>query len=173
MALRTAVLGTTVDSKRRGGERGNPIGFGEFVARERNKAIRRAYRLLGDRELAEDIVQEAFMRAARSWDKHMETHQTAWFYKILHNEAIRAWKKNRKVEAIDPCHEDIRYDHDNRIAVREVFKKMDFRDVEILVLAYEDGMTYEEISEILGIPAGTVASRINAAKDKFKKMWGA
>src|ERR1044072_1739907 len=131
-----------------------------------NDLFRSAYRIIGDREEAEDLVQETYMQAWKSYHRfEAGTNCKAWFFKILfhviahHRRRWFNWKwLKESPETLEatlvyqaPVSQDL---HDE-----EVLKALDkipahYREVVLLFDAQE--FSYKEIAEILAIPIGTV-----------------
>jgi RNA polymerase sigma-70 factor (ECF subfamily) len=150
-----------------------------IVERYQNKLLRYAVGLIHDEDLAADIVQESFIKAFVNL-KGFNTKKkfSSWIYRIVHNEAINTIKRYQKEiqlpEGIDfRSDEDVEKDFEKKEGVEEVKKclaKMPQMYSEPLALFYIDERSYGEISDILRIPMGTVAVRINRAKTLMKKL---
>ncbi len=144
------------------------------------------------REEAEDILQEIFIKVYRNingFDINLKF--STWLYRIAHNEVISQYRKDRRYRSslnIDDAVTDSRLlvnfltdasnmesDYLVREKVEEVRKALEklapkYRDV--LVLRYLEELSYEEIGDILQKPSGSVATLLNRAKEKFKKLAG-
>ena len=135
-------------------------------------------------EEAGDILQDAFIKIWRNLNNYdPDMKLSSWLYRIVHNETIsfcrkkRSFGKDRKVEpettpladrADDP---EAGQDPDVRfLLTHQVLDQLPMKYREILVLKFLENMQYEEISDILKIPEGTVATRINRAKAFFRKI---
>jgi RNA polymerase sigma-70 factor (ECF subfamily) len=134
-------------------------------------------------EQAKDILQEAFIKIWRNLNDYDQSLKlSSWIYRIVHNETVSYWRKQKS------------YGKDRRIPLDETLFKEDSSDYEmhedkgqkerrthealnllplkyktILILKFMENMSYHEISDVLKIPEGTVATRINRAKDMFIK----
>lgn len=133
----------------------------------RSQAFRLALAIVNDRDLAEDIAQEALIKL----------HQCpgvvasgAWLRKVVTNLALNALRSPRGASLADdrPAPEP---GHEERMQVERTLLRLCPEHRVVLALALREGLTYQEISEILQIPEGTVASRLVAAKDAFRKEW--
>ncbi len=137
-------------------------------------------------EEAEDILQESFLKAyqnLQSFDDDLSF--SSWLYRIVHNETISYWRKKKirphgnsiyvdedfleRIAGTENIITDIDHDHLKDI-VQKVLEKMDDRYREILVLKFIEDKSYQEISDILKKPAGTVATHINRAKKQFRDL---
>jgi len=163
---------------------------GEITAFEKlvKLFMRRAYffclGLSGDREDALDISQNAFVRAWRGIGTLRSGEAfPAWFYSILRHEAInfRKSRDRRRAEAIDDPRVFIRIEElqvdeaelsDLRREVWEAVGSLPVEMREIIVMQHFQGMNYDEISTLLGIPRGSVASRLFRAREALKKKFG-
>ncbi len=147
-----------------------------------------AFHLAYDEELANDLVQETYLKAFRFIDKYDEgTNAKAWLFKILKNAYINEYrKKSKRPTKVD--FEDIVSYHDSEDSVlpgyldlrEELFDNMmgdevthainalpiDFRTV--ILLSDIEGFTYEEIAKIIDVPIGTVRSRLFRARNMLK-----
>jgi RNA polymerase sigma-70 factor (ECF subfamily) len=147
-----------------------------------------AFHLTYNEDDANDLVQEAYMKAFRFIDKYIAgTNAKAWLFKILKNAFINDYrKKSKRPQNVD--YEEIAIYHDSEEDSfgrytdlrEEIFEGMmgdevtiainslpiDFRTV-ILLCDIED-FTYEEISKIIDIPIGTVRSRLHRARNMLK-----
>ncbi len=164
--------------------------FEHLVDRYEKKLTRYVRRLTGlDAESIEDILQEAFIKIYVNLnDYDPEYSFSSWAYRITHNEAINYLRKNKKVTTvpletddeesanlidvlkseIDVAEEVSRKDLVERI--RKAISMLPDKYREVLVLRYMEDMDYKEISDILRMPMGTVATTINRAKEKFKEI---
>ena len=148
--------------------------FEEMVTAHLDSLYRTALRLTGRAQDAEDLVQETYLRAWRSLHTYRPgTNPKAWLFRILHNAHIdrfrastRAVQTVDELEGQDPAfvvHETPEsevlagvMDAEVRqalMALPEVFRTC-------LILADLEGFSYQEIADILGIPRGTVMSRL-------------
>jgi RNA polymerase sigma-70 factor (ECF subfamily) len=142
---------------------------------------------LSDEE-AEDILQDAFIKIWRNlnaFDPRMSFN--SWAYRIVHNEAISAWRrrvsfgKDQQVPweeagqrelggAGISLEEDALATEANERLLRELVHQLPPHYESALLLKYWEDLSYEEISDVLKIPEGTVATRINRGKQALRKL---
>jgi RNA polymerase sigma-70 factor, ECF subfamily len=144
--------------------------------------MRRAYigalAILGNREDAMDVSQEAFLkayRAIRRFDPERPFYP--WFYRILRN-ACFDWIRRRRKRPRSGLEMDVPDNRfrpevlaardENREAVWAGLSRLGERDREILVLRHFQHLSYREIAEALDIPQGTVMSRLFAARSRLR-----
>lgn len=151
-----------------------------LIERYEKKIIRYVNHLVNDKEKAVDITQESFIKAfinLESFDQKKKF--SSWLYRIAHNESVNVIKKYNK-EMLFPEDMDFRSDEDieenfeqkeNSEKIEKYIKEMPILYSEPLFLLYFEEKSYQEISDILRIPMGTVATRINRAKTIMKKIW--
>lgn len=155
---------------------------------------RTALRMTRNASDAEDLVQEAYLRAFRSLHQFTEgTNLRAWLFRILTNTYINEYRRRQRrptSSSLDDIEEFYLYDHlvdspvqppderpedvvverltiDNVIAAIESLPE-EFRQV--VLLADVEGFAYREIAEIVGIPVGTVMSRLFRARRRLQKQ---
>ncbi len=154
-------------------------------------------RFLGDRAAADDVFQEAFIQVHIS----AETFDTSrrfkpWLFTIAANKARDLLRKNKRQKAVSlsammdqhgdsgrafidlleadlPLPADLAQEKETGEIVRNVVASLPEHLREVLLLAYFNKMAYREIAENLGIPLGTVKSRLHAAVGTFAELWKA
>jgi len=142
--------------------------------------------LLRNEEDAKDVVQEAYLRAFKSFGGFRGSNGRAWLLTIVRNTSYTLQKKNRAVDLSTIFDEEIHAASDESaspaIVVEHaedaelITKAMDelpadFR--EILVLRHQEGLSYKEIADIAQIPPGTVMSRLARARAKLREYLAA
>lgn len=156
--------------------------FTQFVERRRERAIRVAYRLLGgDEAAAEDVAQNAFVRAHRALggfrgDSSLDT----WFYRILVREAERhrRWRNVRRLwsgdaeEAPEPRDERPVGDPALRRRIAAALGRCSALQRRAFVLVHLEGFTVVETAEILGRAVGTVKSHLHRALETLRRELG-
>lgn len=153
--------------------------FEELVSRYKNRLVNVIFRMLNDRNEAEDLVQETFLRVwTHRQDYDFSYCLSTWIYTIALNLAKNELRKHRKfrffnlaemtekgLELPDPRMGPSALGHmlDQAIGTLPPKYKAAFllRDVE--------QMSYEEVAQILGVPLGTVKSRVNRARSVLKE----
>jgi RNA polymerase sigma-70 factor, ECF subfamily len=136
-----------------------------------------------DGDEAQDVLQEAFIKIWRNlneFDSRMKL--SSWLYRIVHNETISHIRKKKsfgKDKTRDAeLYRNILTDEQDLPAEKEeklfliplILDRMSMKYKEILILKFLEMKSYEEISDILKIPEGTVAIRINRAKQQFRDI---
>src|SRR5215470_6891343 len=138
--------------------------------------------LLRSEQDAEDVVQEAYLRAFKSFDGFRGSNGRAWLLTIVRNTYYTFLKKNRAVDLTTPFDDEIHaigHESASPATILEhaedaelISKAMDalpaeFR--EILALRHQEGLSYQEIADIAQIPPGTVMSRLARARAKLRE----
>jgi RNA polymerase sigma-70 factor (ECF subfamily) len=145
-----------------------------------------AYRMMGERQAAEDLVQDAFLkvwRAAGSYRAERGSVRT-WLLSIVHNRGIdqlRSFASRRRtqnrVEASAPRSQPSEafaesWRNAQREQVRKALKTLPPEQRKILELAYFSGYTHVEIAELLELPLGTVKGRMRLGLKKIRDYFG-
>ena len=167
--------------------------FARLLAEHQDKLYRVAYRMAGHHEDAQDLLQDALLEAYRSFKRFQRgTYFDKWLYRIMTNTFIdrqRHRKRVGHVESLDaplpgtddgqPASREIPdwEAEPSRRVLRETFDepiqkaldalKPEFRMV--LILADVEEFSYEEISEMMDTPIGTVRSRLHRARDMMRQ----
>ncbi|HEB62452.1 MAG TPA: RNA polymerase sigma factor [Bacteroidetes bacterium] len=129
---------------------------------------------------AEDILQNAFIKIWKNINGYDETIKfSSFLYRIVHNETISLWRKKQTLDKVKEnySHEvgdenefELKEKPTKNQKILDVLNLLSEKYKEVLVLKFLENMDYEEISDILRIPEGTVATRINRAKKAFAKI---
>jgi len=153
--------------------------FEVLVKNNMKRAYFSALGFLGSHDAAMDVSQEAFIRAYRSFDKYdSKKNFFTWYYKILRNLCLNFIRdnKNRKEEFFLESRKDVvsRNNPGQNLEEKEelemlhdAINQLETEDREIIILREFEGYSYEEISEMLNLPAGTVMSRLFYARKKL------
>jgi len=177
-----------VDARRMAEEARDRVRFEEEVLELADQAYRVARRLSPSQEEAEDLVQETFARAFRSWRQYTPgTNLRAWLFRILTNLNIDRGRKVQRTPDIQPMEEGDYYlynrleesgageDEDRvveRLSQDSIVEALaavphDFRDVVVLVDIGD--FSYADAAQILDIPIGTVMSRLHRGRRNLKQ----
>jgi RNA polymerase sigma-70 factor, ECF subfamily len=157
----------------------DPDFYAVIVRRYENKLLRYAINLVQNEDEAAHIVQDAFIKAYINLNGfNIKKKFSSWIYRIVHNEAMNAIKKYKKEVAIPNNFyfkdgQDMEKDFEQKemsVHIKDCLNLMSLIYSEPLSLYYLDEKSYEEISDILKIPMGTVAIRMNRAKKIMKKI---
>lgn len=153
---------------------GDVAAFDQLVQRHMKRAFALAYRLLGHREDAEDLVQDAFIQALDRIDSFERGRPFApWFFRILTNRGLNA-RQSRALRTMSEVPEDTASALDSpeqdaergelRERLREAVAKLPERQQTIVQLFEIDGWTSGEIADALGITDGTVRWHLHEAR---------
>lgn len=139
-----------------------------------------AYSLTDNADRAKDLVQDCAVKALSAGNVPVdEPAYRSWLFRILRNQFIDGLRRDRRAAYIfdnEPSGaEEVEYTggHErliDRVVVTQAFEKLDTRQREILSLVDMAGLSYRETSEVLGIPAGTVMSRISRARGRLLEI---
>ena len=163
---------------------GDTEAFTEVVERYKDRLFHVLLRILGDHHTAEDVLQEAFVKAFRALERFQRESQLyTWLYRIAVNAALSQRRKGRgraPVLSLDQAKEadapmqdppdpgrGVPEEVEANEAAERVRREIDGLEDDhrvILVLKDLEGMPYEDIAEVLGCPKGTVKSRLHRAR---------
>jgi RNA polymerase sigma-70 factor (ECF subfamily) len=151
--------------------------YAVIIERYKNKLMRYAINLIHDQDTASHIVQDSMIKAYVNLNGfNTEKKFSSWMYRIVHNEAMNMVKKFQKeVRMPDDFDfesgDDVAKEFEQKETAIQVEKCLGLIPLmysEPLSLYYLDDKSYEEISDIMRIPMGTVAIRLKRAKKLMK-----
>ena len=171
---------------------GDERAFGELVGRYDVRLVNFVYRTVGDRERAQDLVQETFVRVYRHLHRFDQSKKfSTWIYTIASNLAknelrnrsrnplvlFQTIKKNWEADHRPLEWEDTQFKPDDLFRKRFLKEKVEEAVAQlpehhriVFVLRELEGKTYEEIAEIADCNLGTVKSRLNRARNNFARI---
>jgi RNA polymerase sigma-70 factor (ECF subfamily) len=173
---------------------GEERAFTELVERYQTRLLNFIYRTIGDREKAEDLVQEVFIRVYRHLHRFDRSKKfSTWIYTIASNLAknelrnrsrnplvlfqavTKNWQDEERplqFEDFGNRPDDLYRKRDIREKVEEAVEKLPEHHRNVFVLRELEGKSYEEIAEITNTNLGTVKSRLNRARNSFAEIIG-
>jgi RNA polymerase sigma-70 factor (ECF subfamily) len=160
-------------------KRGDLHAFEEIVHNYRKGMIDVVYRMCGDANLAEDAAQTAFIKAWQRLPSYRPSGSfRSWLYRIAVNSALDVLRREKPVIQLDQLpHLAGSEDPGNVIEkrqleehVRKAVLSLPPASRAVLVLREYEGLSYQEIAQALEIPAGTVMSRLNYARNRLVEI---
>jgi RNA polymerase sigma-70 factor (ECF subfamily) len=157
----------------------------QIVARYRRKVFHIAYKFTGKHDEAEDLTQEIFLKVFKSLDKfNRDADFSTWLSSVARNFCIdnyRAGKREREVLVEDLVAFDLApaasgnphralEDQDRRSFLRRGLDQLPDKLREAVVLRDLQGLSYQEMADRLGLPEGTVKSRINRGREELARL---
>ncbi|MFC1544678.1 sigma-70 family RNA polymerase sigma factor [Gemmatimonadota bacterium] len=170
---------------------GRERSFNELMRRYNRRIINYIYRIIGDRDRAEDLLQDTFVRVYRNIDRFdIDRKFSTWLYTIATNLAKNELRNKgrspllyfenffyrktdtKMFEAVDNKvgPDDEVYRGELEVIVDDAIEKLPKRHKMVFALREREGKSYEEIAEILDCNIGTVKSRLNRARAKFAQI---
>jgi RNA polymerase sigma-70 factor, ECF subfamily len=157
---------------------GDVEAFGPLVERYQNVLFRLAWRMLGDREDARDVTQNAFVKAYEKLSSYDPSHRFfSWIYRIVLNECLNLRERRPRHESLDDQQVAAADDPYRDTEARETrewiqagLMKLPLEQREVLVLRHFLELSYGDISASLKIPERTVKSRIYGARQRLGEI---
>ncbi len=156
----------------------------ELVSYFGDRLLRSAYGITGDLQIAEEVVQDTFLKASRGLNSFKgNSSLETWMFRIMVNTAKNRMRSNwiRRVisidhgqascipapEGSDPEHELLQ--RERRQEVIRCLRELPVKYREVMVLYYLEDLSVRQISQVLGQPSGTVKSRLLRGRDRMKQ----
>ncbi len=162
------------------------LSFEEAMLPHLDAAHNLARWLVRNEQDAQDVVQEAYLRAFKSFAGFHGSNGRAWLLTIVRNTSYTLLRKNRAVDLTTTFDEEVHgsgsesvdpvtiLEHcENAELIREAMDELPAEFREILALRHQEGLSYKEIADIAHIPPGTVMSRLARARGKLKECLAA
>lgn len=170
---------------------GSQEAYRTLVSRYASTAISLATRLVRDRALAEDLTQDAFVRAfSRLASYDPQRRFSAWFFQVLHNVAID-YLRRRRLDAVSldalqsagfqgPAGDEATSSPERDVERRALAEALDAALQQVrpeyrepILLRYQQGLTIEEIATVLGLPSGTVKTHLHRGRKELATLLAA
>lgn len=152
------------------------LSFEELYNRYATDVLRVSYYYLGNRELAEDVTQDVFVRLITNTPTLAEGREKAWLLKVALNRCRDLWRSSwiKKIVLGHPGFEcfpapDIIGPLADQQALSEAVSRLKPEFKEVVLLFYYQGYSVTEIADMLAIAEGTVSSRLSRAREKLQK----
>ncbi|MEW5323674.1 RNA polymerase sigma factor SigW [Geobacillus thermoleovorans] len=173
-------------------QKGDQNAYADLVELYKDKIYRLCYRMLGNRHEAEDAAQEAFIRAYTHIDTYNpEMKFSTWLYRIATNLTIDKLRKRKPDVYLDeevggtdgltmqaqlPSREASPEEAVESLELQETVQRAIERLPEkyrsVIVLKYMEDLSLQEISEVLGVPIGTVKTRLHRGREALRRQLG-
>ena len=166
---------------------GSQSAFEQIVRRYQRPIISLIARMTGDRALAEDLAQETFVKAFRNLAAFDTTRRlSSWLFRIAHNTAIDAMRRAAPARAVieapgsdsdDRVDESAIAPEPDPVERLELGRALDAALAELrpdqraaIALRYENGLSFDEIGTVLGVPEVTARSHVHRARKELARL---
>ncbi len=156
--------------------RGDHAAFSTLLRRHDDQMRALAWSVLRDRTAMDDVLQDAYLKAYRNLDRFRgDARFSTWLHRIVYRSCLDHIRRRREVVGLADDAEPTapgrtQGDVDERLAIEQALAGLDPETAAALVLVDRDGHSYEEAGHVLGIPAGTVASRLHRGRRALRAV---
>ncbi|TWP32448.1 SigE family RNA polymerase sigma factor [Leekyejoonella antrihumi] len=159
----------------RGKEPASPAGFAEFCAASSPSLLRAAWLLAGDIQTAQDLVQDALVKAFVAWPRIREAEALAYTRRIMVNENIDRWRRARQEASTTPDHTSTQASSamavvDDRDQIIRMLARLPEQQRKVIVLRYYTDLSEAATAGALGISIGAVKSASSRGLAKLRSI---
>ncbi len=163
-------------------KKGDSRAFGELIKNYRKQLFTYLVRLSGNRDIAEDLMQDTLTKAWTGLARYEEKNKfSSWLFSIAHNIATDAYRKKKVREVITTYDEIpeknliVNHQHeleseDLKNAIIALLSQIPEKQRSVFLLRQHSGMSFKEIAETTGEPLNTVLSHMHYAAKKLRKI---
>ena len=164
----------------------------ELIGRYKNRLYAYLLKLLRDRNAADDLLQEVFIKVMKKLDSYGERQKfSAWLFTVAHHAVMDYFRSGhrRREESLDTAGEDkspladtlasrepgpdkLLEDAERAAVLQAAFDRLSADQREIFLMRHYSGLSFKEISDILSVPIGTVLARMSRAMAKMRSELG-
>jgi RNA polymerase sigma-70 factor (ECF subfamily) len=152
---------------------GDGRAFVEIVRRHDRGLRRLAYRLLGDREMMDDVLQDAYLSAfAALRDFRGHASPRTWLYRIVYNACIDCLRRRRPPSASPfrpAATPDPSENADLRLTLADALAALPAEERAAVLLVGVEGLSYEAAASVIGVAPGTIGSRLSRARAALRR----
>ncbi|MBW5448205.1 RNA polymerase sigma factor SigW [Cohnella sp. CFH 77786] len=169
--------------------KGDQRAFAEIVSLYKDKLYHLAYRMTGNRQEAEDVVQDTFLRVFKNLERYDENQKfSTWIYRIATNQCIDRLRKRRNVYSLDAessDHEGLDgyammpsdertpeselIQSETQRLIHQAIETLPVKYKSVMVLRYLQDLSLQEISEVLDMPVTTIKTRVHRGREFLRK----
>ncbi len=164
-------------------QNGQAATFEAVVSHYEARLIRYAAKITGCNDVAQDVVQETFIRLFRKWTGDLEPSPmlSGWLFRVAHNRAVDAVRKRSRRTDVEQRHADEQPDviapsqgqsgpGEQARRADAALRSLSPREQQLVILKVYEEKTYKEISEITGLSAGNVGYILHHAMKKMSRV---
>jgi RNA polymerase sigma-70 factor (sigma-E family) len=143
----------------------------EAWARARQQTlVRNAYLMTGDFQRAEDLVQEALIRAAERWDVLQAGNPDAWVRTVMYRQNISWWRRTQRESTVLRAPEAVTHpDSEAGLLLRRALARLTTRQRAVLVLRFVEDLSVADAAAALGVTEGTVKKQTAVALERLRE----
>lgn len=167
---------------------GSESSFEALVQKYQRPIVAYVFRMLGDYDASLDVTQEVFIKVYNSLDKYSSEYKfTTWLYRIAHNAAIDHVRRHStnlqsietespdgtyelQIESPLPSPEKQREQSEWRTEIEAVIRCLPAAYRDLIILRHSQDLSYDEISDVTGLPLGTVKNRLFRAREMMRDI---
>lgn len=152
---------------------GDESAYKELIDRHRTRLIRTASNILRDPIEAEDVAQEAFLKAYRELCRLREDRAFASFiYRICVRLCVDRLRLRRaEPSPLEPSEQAQNGSIENKVLIEKLLAQLPPDLKTTLILREVEQLSYEEVAVVMKVPVGTVRSRLHTARERFRTLW--
>ncbi len=161
----------------------------ELIGRHKNRLYAYLLRLVRDRDAADDLLQEVFIKVIKKLGSYGERDKfSAWLFTVAHHAVMDHFRsdRRRREESLDAAGEDsaplvdtlaspepgpdkILEEAERAAGLQAAFDRLSADQRELFIMRHYSGLSFKEIADILGLPIGTVLARMSRAMAKLRQ----
>ena len=141
----------------------------ETWARSRQQGlVRTAYLLTGDFHRAEDLVQDALVKAAARWETLASGSPDAWIRTVVYRDHVSWWRRHRREVFTTPREQQVPAADETALVLRDALARLTPRQRAVLVLRYVEDRSLAETADVLGVTVGSVKKHASIALARLR-----
>jgi RNA polymerase sigma-70 factor (sigma-E family) len=145
--------------------------FDTWARSRQQTLVRSAYLLTGDFQRAEDLVQEALIRAATRWDRLSEGNPDAWIRTVVYRQHVSWWRHTRHERLLEDVPEgSVPGPGEAAVLLRDALGGLTWGQRAVLLLRYAEGLSVADTAAVLRVSDGTVKKQTSVALARMREI---